>query len=942
MCTKNYLRTLAGIVLYLSPLVVQSDQLWNDGFAGTVLNGNWSAQSNGGSSVSYPDGFVLFTQGTSTAFGRAFLTTDKTQDQITSEPAQFEGQPAFDFFAHDLQVMIRRLRMPGDVTEGTLNFVVAVTGQNADSDYGPRNGNSGAYLRVTKSPAGLQLGMMEVNNNRSYSSKQLYTMPRLIELNMNATGWVISVSGTTFTDGTTTHTGEWSNLAQSDFDVEFPSFRVGVYNEDIQTASSNEVFLDGIEILAGPNNSPVNALPRIGVREATPFAQFYNTENGEEFFPNGINYIKLHEYIQSDGSNSGSRNHATFIEELYDPHAAEVALAGMADGGFTIVRVWLYHGHWQLRANGFLSVGGPLASNSHELHQPYMDNFVDFLKRANRHGIYVHLVIDREPENSFYRRDRVDVGFEDIEGFVHREYMVEGSIEAKEIYVREIVREIRSRDPGLLSTIFTYEIRNEIHANTQQKPFSMTSGIVTTSAGDYDMGIAEERQAAYDDNVINWLNRSVAALREEDPHALITSSVFAYAAVGKTEEMNSSGLLPVNPGPDTRWPVRPSVLMATDLDFVSFHHYISSRTWSEALKSSGWDGLDKTKKPFIAGEYGIHRDATDDPFSAANQLYDHRERVLDLGFRGASLFTFDTFSHHRWAAMEDGAYIFERLKPRAFNGWDFSRTGFNAFWSIGDSIDAMNVSRGRLHLMIDGSAPFLYSPTCRIDTATTKYFKIGLKNGTGDTNAQLFWVIKDDSSWDEAKSVTFAISSNDESLKTYVIDLSGHPEWSGIVDRVRFDPIGTQASMLPYEIESFEFHQENPLVKTFADWSETAIPGAIPEEQRAPDASIGSSGIQNLHAFAFGIDPLKPKREYLPSLIIVQSGGEKSSVFHFRKNLFADLDYTLYTSENLSVWHPYPNLPIAVGLEVDGIQWMKIEEPILPDNTKRFFRLRFE
>ncbi len=531
------------------------------------------------------------------------------------------------------------------------------------------------------------------------------------------------------------------------------------------------------------------------------------------------------------------------------------------------------------------------------------------------------------------------MGFPDVEGIIHREYMVEGSIQAKEIYVGEIIRSIRDRDPGLLSTIFTYEIRNEIHANTTQKPFSLTSGIVTTAIGDYDMGIPAERQAAYDDNVTHWMNRAIAALKAEDPDALATSSIFAYSAVGKSAAMNDAGLLPVDATPDRRWPVLPSVLMATNVDFISIHHYISSSNWSQALESSGWDALDKTLKPFLAGEYGMRRDATNDPIFAANQLYDHRETVLDFGFRGASLFTFDLLSHFRWSAMEEGAFVYERLKPKALTTWDFARTGFDQFWTMGNSISAMETSNGRLKLTMNGADPYMLSPTCRIDTISKKYLKIRVKNETPNTQAQLFWTTKTDSVWDGNKSIQITISGNDDEFKTYIFNLSGHPEWNGIVDRLRFDPVASSPPMGRFEIDTISFHQGDPRIQTYADWTRDVFPADIPEEKQGASASLAGSGIQNLHAYAFGIDPLYPRRERLPDIRVEQHENGNNLVYRFRKNIFAgDLNYIMEDSDNLVDWYPYSEPPTVVGGD-EQFPLMEVNVPVSPENPNLFIRL---
>lgn len=394
---------------------------------------------------------------------------------------------------------------------------------------------------------------------------------------------------------------------------------------------------------------PLTALPRIVVCNEDGVAVLRDSSSNEIFRPIGSNYVP-------------GLVHRTFSPGFYDQAAAEVALAKMAKGGFTTVRTWAYHGHWQNRADGFYAMEGPQSfrlQDSPELWQPYVDNLVDFIARANNHGIYVHLVIDREPDKPFYR-DRVNGGYPDIEGFVHREYLTSGSIEAKEIYIAELIDNIRSRNPDLLSTILVYEIRNEIHANTNVAPFNRTEGDVTTAAGIYDTGNPESRLACFEDNVTLFLNRATAAIKEADPEALTTASIFAYLPVGK-DGLYDEGLLPIEMS-DTRWPVLPRVLVRSDIDVVSFHSYIPDN-WGQALSSSGFRNEFLSEKPFVAGEFGALRRAFDTVDLAAQALLNYRNTILGCGFLGAYLFTWNTYEHTRWTMTEEGAVIFESMRP---------------------------------------------------------------------------------------------------------------------------------------------------------------------------------------------------------------------------------------------------------------------------------------
>jgi hypothetical protein len=541
--------------------------------------------------------------------------------------------------------------------------------------------------------------------------------------------------------------------------------------------------------------SAATPLPRIKARVASPYAEFYNVQTGESFRPIGSNYVQLY----TIGS---TVYHSTFIPGLYDSSAAENALTIMQQSGYNFVRVFCYQGSSTLRSQSppLYSIEGPSSTNVPQLYQPYLNNLLDFLTRANSHGIYVQIVIDYTPTNVYYT-NLVNTGYSYVTGSTHRDYMVSSAITAKQTYIRQLIQSIINYDPNLLSTVFSYELKNELNSTTDNGPFNLTSGWYTMGNGnEYDMSSATSRQACQDDNIKNWANKCVIAIREKDPNAMACASVFPFDAVGKNGYAGK-GLLPITFS-DKRWPARPSVLVTTNLDYVDIHSYLP-KSWSTGLSSSEWSSIDKTLKPFTCGEFGAERATyyTGNVFAAAAGLYNYREYILDSGFRGASLFTWDTYSHIRWTAMEANAVINERLKPEQWSNWQFNQNGFTQFWDPNHNVTNFNTNDGKLVFDISGTDSYIYSPLTRLDTNKYRYFKIKLKNPTAGTQAQLFWITKTDTAWNETKSITFNIIPNSSDFKTYLVDLYSNPNWSGIVKQLRFDPADNSVSSGHYEID---------------------------------------------------------------------------------------------------------------------------------------------
>ena len=304
------------------------------------------------------------------------------------------------------------------------------------------------------------------------------------------------------------------------------------------------------------------------------------------------------------------------------------------------------------------------------------------------------------------------------------------------------------------------------------------------------------------------------------------------------------------------------------------------------------------------------RDA--DIFAAADTLHAYREEILDSGFRGAYLFTWDTFPFQRWGAMEQGAIIYERLKPIAFTQWDFSRDGFNDFWSIGNGMGEMVTSNGQMHLTINGSDPHIFSPTCRIDAPSISHLKITLKNSSAGSQAQLFWTTKDSNTWNETKSVQFAISSNDAELKTYVVDVSSNPAWTGMVDQLRYDLVQNSVTNGSVEIESVEFYSPQPS-GLYETWKN--IYGVTED-----DADGDNDGMANLVEYALGGNPTNADAAsvlpiFQPRVAPESGEGELENYFHYIHNERTDdtsLTYTVVQTTNL----------VSNGWETNGVEFV--------------------
>lgn len=474
----------------------------------------------------------------------------------------------------------------------------------------------------------------------------------------------------------------------------------------------------GLTFLLSTPYSGSQPSPRIQVRPGIEAGEFYYTQDGIShlFEPRGNSWVMLHEQPNGHGS------HANFSPEIYDSITTEQVLTEMEQGGYNVVRVFTFRGYGP--TSGITGVGGPSDKITPDLDSGYMANFLDFLERARNHSIHVQVVIDGWPGTEYYANiARVDLPL--IQG-INRYLMTPGNIAATAEFLQRFVQTVV--DSKLESTIFSYEIPNEPCYYTDALPFSTTNGNYETAAGTYDMGSAVSRQACADNNAILALSTWYDAVKNVDPNALTHTSLFSFYPVGKSG-MATNGLLPLGTS-DVRWPLRMKYVYDC-ADFGDLHMYIAEGTTvTQHLKGQEWSVIpDKNIKPFIAGEFGALRTAYSNDHAAATALLDWRQNILDAGFAGAELFTWDTLTHIRWTATEGDGAVNAALMPEATTVSEIYLTLTNtaktiALWHMDaisgpDSNRVEDASGNGNHLWLGGgsgiSSNGLFSGSLRLD-----------------------------------------------------------------------------------------------------------------------------------------------------------------------------------------------------------------------------------
>jgi hypothetical protein len=423
----------------------------------------------------------------------------------------------------------------------------------------------------------------------------------------------------------------------------------------------------------------VTPLPRIGVRSGSTTGQFYYTDTSAQFFPEGNNFARL---------DVTAVRHRTFNETVYNAGAAEAALAKMEDDGYNSVRVFVA-GSNKHQNDGHHGVGGPNSRDVPELWPAYLDNLEDFLTRASNHNIYVNITPDEVPRNAWYDAKKYEYPIVNID-LANAKYMARGFVEAKVEYVSQLASEIAAMQNGNLINTVSWDLDNEAHMVTDQLPFSMTSGTVSTyDGGTYNMGNLASRQAAMDNNVNNWFDQSADAIRAHMPDTLITASAFAHDIVGKP---GPNGLWPLS-YPDARWPISTKKLADNPkVSYVDIHLYQPNSGWDviDGLNSMEWSTTTKTDKPFLSGEFGANEIFHGNASSAALWLGPKRDEMYAEGFTGSLLWTWDTDEQTLWwNALNNGGAINGVLAPivRSTPSAPATPTGLVATTAPGSVID---------------------------------------------------------------------------------------------------------------------------------------------------------------------------------------------------------------------------------------------------------------
>ena len=399
-------------------------------------------------------------------------------------------------------------------------------------------------------------------------------------------------------------------------------------------------------------------LERIGIRPGKERAEFVLTKSGRSFFVKGFNYIRLR------GDHSTFEADTETTKAHYDPQKAEDMFRTLSQSGYNTVRVFVIG-----RSKSNPGVGGNYKTTT-AVYEPYANNFIDFLRRATRHGIRVFPTFGDGglPLNAYYRE-------RPIRGNGHNKnvlILTKEGIDARIEFVTSFLSYIKDEEPALLPTLLGLQCQNEAYLRADAWQFNEKTGTFTAANGKtYDLSRTEERQALMDEGYRHYHKRIAEAVKVIDPEMLVAEGVFVPAAVGK-DYAKDAGVWP-GKTKDERYPPTLTAIGTGALDFLDVHFYHTVAAPEEVpkrfrrdLDSTGFFSPEMTEirktTPVIMGEFGAF-DEHEKTFAAA---VDNLVQVRDLANKekvnGMLFWTYDCQEQARlYHATDDWPLFFRKM-----------------------------------------------------------------------------------------------------------------------------------------------------------------------------------------------------------------------------------------------------------------------------------------
>lgn len=324
---------------------------------------------------------------------------------------------------------------------------------------------------------------------------------------------------------------------------------------------------------------------------------------------------------------------------LYDPLRSETLMRILKSNGFNMVRVFIRTGERDVARTNIRGLSGPYDTKG--ISAAYMDNFIDFLTRAQKYGIYVMPCFCENEmlDNDYFRKMAKGATKQGI-------LFSEDGIKAKQHYIGLFLQYIKKKDASLINSLFALTMQNEFAFHSNAAPFNQISDTYTFIDGtSYDMTNDEERRALANAAIQNYYTKMKQAVEANVPGLLVGEGTFSMGAVGKTYD-NSKGFRTIEGNRDLRFPMTAVEYLRTDIDFLDFHVYRWGAKgtgedvfnyFAENMKLLTPEAKEWMKsKPIIMGEFGSFNEDEATLDEAITFVKELNQAALDFGFKGSA------------------------------------------------------------------------------------------------------------------------------------------------------------------------------------------------------------------------------------------------------------------------------------------------------------------
>lgn len=367
---------------------------------------------------------------------------------------------------------------------------------------------------------------------------------------------------------------------------------------------------------------------------------FFDTRTGAPFVVRGVNYFQI--VPVGDGFQD-----RFFDPAIFDANRIRADFAGLADRGYTTVRIFL----------DSCSVGPGCISRAgtRGLVDEVLATIAETTRIARDTGLQLILTSNDLPDGGGYTAIADEANSEFFPGYRNTVFLTREGADAAAAYWTDLLTGLRDQDAAF-DAVLAWSILNEQWVFSDQPPLSLGGVTVPGADGrDYDLGDPVERRDFVTAGVSHYLETAAAAIRAQDPGGLVTMGFFA----------------PQFPNPTSiggTWYVDPVPLIDSSLDFLDFHAYPGSDIPLAQIAENF--GMSAAAKPVVMGEVGAFLHLFDRADAAALALQQWTAESCALGFDGWLYWGYlrapEGIGDAAWGLTDDDGALLEALAPAAW------------------------------------------------------------------------------------------------------------------------------------------------------------------------------------------------------------------------------------------------------------------------------------